>query len=298
MLALLLGVLAWAVIGQDEDAGSRIGAASPTPQGGAANLDLVTRTGPFAPTLDEVYEDIPDYYTDGCQLTTEDDAPLPAGDCEYGPADGTPVAVLGDSKVGQWMPALQRIAEVENWRLLFYSRSSCPFATDAVDPECASFVEQVASRLGGEQQVPLAILSHVAPADAVAASEAALLTQLHEAAGTRTVAIADTPQPGIEIPECLAAADDYWLDCGFPRHDGSGTPVLRAVVEAVPEAKLLSMNDVICSTGERCAPVMDSVLLYRRGSHLTKTFVDAITPVLHQRLIDAGVANGPVIEPD
>jgi hypothetical protein len=202
----------------------------------------------------------------------------------------------GDSKIGQWMPALQRIAEVERWRVLFYSRSSCPFATEADQTNCSRFVERVFTQLRDEEKPKLIFSSHISRTDPVIRSESALLTQLHTAIGTRAVLLADTPQRGkSSIFDCLRAATDYVADCSFRKNDGSGTPALRAIAQQVPDAVFVTMNDVVCPTTATCPPVLDHILLYRAGSHLTKTFINALTPTLHRRLIEAGVAKGPVI---
>lgn len=259
--------------------------------------DSVTRSGPYHPDGVAIGTDEPDYYRDGCRIRSTDDIVPPAGSCRYGDPAGAPVAILGDSKMGQWMPALQRIAVIEKWNLVFYSRSSCPFATVDVSAACARFVDEVRQRLLDRERPRLIFVSHIAHSEPVVTSETAALTSLHAATGAIVVVVEDTPQPGREsVPACLAAARDYWLDCALRKNDGSGTPGLRRVAAAVPDARLITLNDVICPTSERCPPVLDRIALYRGGSHLTRTFVEALTPTLHQRLIEAGVASGPVVD--
>ncbi|MEI2774944.1 MAG: SGNH hydrolase domain-containing protein [Tetrasphaera sp.] len=258
--------------------------------------ESVTRTGPYHPVGPATFTDDPDYYDDGCRFLAVATTPPAPGTCHYGVSGGTLVAIVGDSKIGQWMPALQRIAAVENWELLFYSRSSCAFATEGVTDSCASFAGKVFARLRDQDRPRLVFVSHIARSDPVVASETDQLTQLHKSAGTRAVVVEDTIQPGREsVPACLAAASDYWLDCAVRKNDGSGTPGLRQVAAAVPDARLISMNDIICPTATQCPAVLNRIALYRAGSHLTRTFVDAVAPILHQRLIDAEVASGPVL---
>lgn len=255
-----------------------------------------TRSGEYHPSGGAAFADEPDYYADGCRFSVEVDTPPPIGRCVYGDPQGVPVAIVGDSKIGQWMPAIQRIAEVEHWRLLFYSRSSCPFATEADQETCSRFVAQTLPRLRADEKPRLIFSSHISRTEAVIRSESALLTELRTAIGTRAVLLADTPQRGrSSLPDCLRAATDYVTDCSFRKNDGSGTPALRAIAQQVPNAVFVSMNDVVCPTADRCPPVLDGILLYRAGSHLTKTFINALAPTLHWRLIQAGVARGPVV---
>ena len=83
--------------------------------------------------------------------------------CEYGSAQATAagrgsptVAVVGDSKIAQWMPALQPIAERNGWRLVTYTKSDCGFHT-AIPPHegeeytaCVEWNQQVLARLTAE----------------------------------------------------------------------------------------------------------------------------------------------------
>ncbi len=257
----------------------------------------VTLTGAYAPAGKAAFADEPDYYRDGCRIGEDSPAPA-AGSCRYGVPGGTTVAILGDSKMGQWMPALQRIAEVESWSLHFYSRSGCPYAVSGVTPVCADFVRLVGERLRTTEQPRLVFVSHVAHASDIADSESALLTELSAATGTRAGVVEHNPQPGKgAVPDGRAGTAEYWIDCNVRKNNGSGTGALRAVAQRVPAAVLLTLNDAICPTTQRCPPVVDRIAVFRAGSHLTKTFVNHLAPLLHERLIDAGVAAGPVLVP-
>ncbi|CCI53996.1 MAG: hypothetical protein LKG20_04855 [Tetrasphaera jenkinsii] len=255
----------------------------------------MTRRGAYAPAGAEAFADTPVYYRDGCRFT-EDSAQVPApGTCHYGTPGGRRVALVGDSKIGQWLPALQLIAQAERWELLFYSRSGCPYAIEGVSTDCRAFVSTVHERLAATEKPDLVMVSQIGHSTTIAASEAALLAEL-AAAGARVVALADTPQPGrVSLPECLLAATDYWRDCRFRKNDGSGTRTLRDVVAAVPGAVFVTLNDLLCAPADGCPPVLDGIALYRTGSHLTASAVLAFTPALHKRLIEAGVARGPVV---
>lgn len=104
---------------------------------GAAALGDNPRTSPAGRAVDrvkwitpdplEATKDLPVAYADGCQQTASGTAPKK---CEYGVPDGTrTVALVGDSKILQWLPALQEIAKQERWKLVTYTKSACPFAS-------------------------------------------------------------------------------------------------------------------------------------------------------------------------
>ena len=56
------------------------------------------------------------------------------------------------------------------------------------------------------------------------------------------------------------------------------------------QPNVLDLNDALCP--DRCPAVLDDVLVYRRGSHLTVTAVGVLTPLLGQRLLALPAAGG------
>ena len=66
----------------------------------------------------------------------------------------------------------------------------------------------------------------------------------------------------------------------------SGDVDVAAAAE-VPAVKVIDMADVICPDADRCAPVIGNVLVYRQGTHLTRTFVDSAEPQLAAALAKA-----------
>ncbi len=249
-----------------------------------------TRSGPTTPSIQDALVDVPVYYGDGCRIV--DGVDVPPTDCIYGVPDGTPVALLGDSKIGQWLPALQLIAARERWRLIFLSKSACAYSTAGVATDCARYNARVQHRLLTVDHPRLVIYSQVNDKPGQRDGAVPLLRGLH-AAGIRIVALADTPQPHMDVPDCLATASDYYADCGFPRNDGTGTAGMKDTVARVPGIHFVSLNDQICPGTGDCPPVVDHILRYRLGSHLTTTYVLRLAPILHERLIAAGVATGP-----
>ena len=53
--------------------------------------------------------------------------------CSFGPADAVHTAVLmGDSIGGQWFPAVAKVFDKPDWRLLVLTKSSCPMVDEPV----------------------------------------------------------------------------------------------------------------------------------------------------------------------
>ncbi|MFC7504513.1 SGNH hydrolase domain-containing protein, partial [Nocardioides sp. GCM10030258] len=89
--------------------------------------------------------DSPALYEKGCAVEVYDTG---VKACDSGdPAGGPLVVVVGDSKVAQWMPAIDAIAEANRWRVRIYTKGGCTF-TDTMTfvagepfPECREWGE-------------------------------------------------------------------------------------------------------------------------------------------------------------
>jgi hypothetical protein len=55
------------------------------------------------------------------------------------------------------------------------------------------------------------------------------------------------------------------------------------------DVPMIDLFDVICPT-TKCPPVVGNVMVYRRGSHLSATYVRSLTPQLAKAMAGAGVA--------
>ncbi|MCA0293280.1 MAG: acyltransferase [Actinobacteria bacterium] len=241
----------------------------------------------------EAVDDVPQAHRDQCQATADSSD---VKRCEYGPSGAkTQVAVLGDSKMLQWMPALEAIAIRNDWRLILYIKSTCTFADVMVDIDgrpytaCRAWGEEVFGRLAGNERPDVVITSSLRSdalvdgrLDTAALSEG--YARWWRALGVPVIAIADNPQPGGEIYACVADhPTSYMSDCSRPAGPGSGTRALAAAVEMVDTSRLVNLNDVICPGGT-CWPVIGNVLVYRSGSHITATFVNTLIDTLATRL--------------
>ena len=264
----------------------------------AALAPEFTRTGPIDPTPAAAPKDIPGYYDDDCQ-TAEGDS-TPRLDCVYGDADGdVTVALTGDSKAGQWFDALAAIAKAHGWRLELYLKSACALNPSERAPDCLAYNERVTNRLTSDKGrvdyvVTSALLGgeNAAYVDAAAAGYDSYWDRL-ERVGTTVVAISDTPRPGGEEHryECVESHPDDYLECAFPANDGVGSEALRGAVALGTSRTWLDLNPWVCpqTPDGRCPAVVGQVLVYRQGTHITRTYVESMIPVLESRLVAAGI---------
>jgi peptidoglycan/LPS O-acetylase OafA/YrhL len=292
--------------------GSRLGAAAilaedPRDDPAGAPVDRVDW---MTPDPLEATEDVPDLYADGCQ---QDGASVEPVSCSYGSDDAeTTIALVGDSKAAQWAPALQILAEQNDWRLVTYTKSRCSFtaATVTINGEaydsCSDWNRNVLGELTGENRPDYVVTSGgrstavVDQSDSASALDAvgSMVAGMHETwdvligAGVQVIVIADTPDTGFNVYECVSENADRLTNCTYSRQEsqGTGVPAQQQATGSRDDVAYIDLSDAICPTA-RCAPVIGNVLVYRQGSHLTATYVESLAPRLGDALERAmGVA--------
>jgi hypothetical protein len=262
----------------------------------------VDRVDWMTPMPAQATSDVPTEYADGCQqvFAKGDALECTAGD----PAGRTTVAVVGDSKATQWLPAIRMLAEQNHWRVVTYLKASCSFSESVPQADgkpyetCATWNREVLARLKAARPDYVITTQGGTKAldengelstDEMIAGLRARWSELM-ANGSRVVVIADNPSPGLNVYECVERNPTRLSACSFPRRryeTSSAAPVLQTAAQGLG-VRVVDLFDAICPT-ERCAPVIGNVLLYRQGSHLTRTYVETLTPRLARALSGAGL---------
>jgi peptidoglycan/LPS O-acetylase OafA/YrhL len=237
---------------------------------------------------------LPDYPTTTCQFGD------PNGDIE--------VALVGNSHAGQWLPALQEIADKRGWHITTYLASRCAMAdlrqqydTRAESTECLDWVRHVSEKVVADHP-DLVVLSNriQIPAEGLPLKESlgpfedgyrAVLDKW-STAGLTVVALQDTPAPvngGLaSIPDCLASHPNDMSACSGSLETWETADPLMDAVAAVgdPNVTALRLNDHICD-GDRCNGVVGGVVVYFDGTHLTATYARTLAPYLAPGLAEA-----------
>ncbi|MBT9255963.1 acyltransferase [Phycicoccus sp. MAQZ13P-2] len=305
---LVVGLGMWAATSsQADDRGARTdaGFTSLTTPPGRDSYDAEPFFSTLTPTAQGATADVPSLYAQGCQTEVEVSTPKPctAGD----PKGSLSVAVVGDSKVAQWVPAVDAIGQERGWKVTSWTKSSCPFVDatvpyqDAPYDACRTWGQEVLKRLTGPDKPDVVITSSVystaydasgtATPDAYRAGLVATWTALEDA-GVRVVALSNTPNPPSDLTpvyECVAQHPDDRAACSWPYEQSPGSAALEAAAKS-SGASWVDMDPWVCPGGE-CAGIYRNVLTYRQGSHITGTFVRILQAPLEERL--AAVVDRP-----
>ena len=247
-------------------------------------------TKPIQPAPSVADQDLPPSYVTGCQRSRNQATVVGREDCISGdPAGAVRVALVGDSKIDQWQPAVDVLGKRHGWRVQNLSKSGCAFTSKDQYTQCNQYN---ASLLDSMLAIPpdLLITSSMMFVADSAPGMADYLTQL-QGRGTKVLIIADTPAPPNEssVYLCAEKVDDV-TECEFETNQGTGTHQLREVHERLTGATMINLNRWICPPGrDTCPVVVGDVFVYRQTSHLSNTYVQTMTPLLERELVAAGV---------
>ena len=97
--------------------------------------------------------------------------------------------------------------------------------------------------------------------------------------GTSVIAIRETPEMGIDVPDCLSTRGADLTDCGRPAATAlaAEAPTIQATRTTDGRVGLVDMTDLLCPDA-MCAPVLGDVVVYRDAHHLTRSYT--LTPGL------------------
>jgi peptidoglycan/LPS O-acetylase OafA/YrhL len=217
------------------------------------------------------------------------------------PAAATTLAVFGDSHVLQWLPALDRVATANDWRVVTFIKASCsPADIQNVDwllgrrfYECEQWREAALGMLAdlrpdmvvvSAKQWYLSGNGGTIPVTATTwrAGMERTLSRL-TASGQPVIYVRDTPIPGFNIPECLSRRE--WQPriyapsrCVFTRDSALNADIYaleQDVISGYPSVHMADFTASICPQ-ELCQPEKDGLVIYRDDNHLSTEFVEQL----------------------
>ena len=249
------------------------------------------------PSLEEASADNPEIYDNGCHRSQ---ASTDAGGCQVGENPEAPLVFLfGDSHAASWYPALAELAAEGTIRLDTNTKSSCssvdvPFVLEGIDyVECDQWREGVLERIDQEQP-DLVLLANYGAAeqelkggneDYVARWQEGMESTIGAIDGPEVAVIADVPEQGETAAVCLSAHLDDARECAAPRDTAFDPELTRAEQDAAEAtgARYVDMTEYLCNE-ETCPTIIDNVLVYRDGHHLTAEFSTRMARPLWEEL--------------
>ena len=262
----------------------------------------------MVPRPEDAIADRPGYYEQGCEVPITSAGTVR---CEFGEPDGAiRVALVGDSKAGQWLPSLEALASEHDWHITTYLRSRCPWSATLTTVgagdaspylSCRDWGQDVLERLRADapdllfttDRPVVGTPDHPRPDTTSYAEIARGMTTYWEkmsAAGTRVVAIRETPEMGTNVPDCISAPGGTIAGCSADAATAlaDSPPAVAATRALHGKVPLVDLTRFLCREGT-CPPVIGNVLVYRDAHHLTRTFSVSLAPYLEEDLMAAGV---------
>lgn len=272
---------------------SQLGAATARPGADASPVDAFAwvRPDPL-----RAGEDRPAADVDHCQVDERATEPVA---CTFGdPTAETTIALVGDSKAMQWLPALEEAARTRTWRIVTFGKSSCPFAavptelSGAAYTACDAWNAKVARTLTSDPPDVVITSGNARAAwsggdrtlgrERLAHGYAARWRSL-AAAGVPVVVIGDSPRSPDDLDVCAALHSRELSRCAFDRDaavGGSGLPVQREAAAKVAQGvSLVDVTPWLCP-GTTCPVVIGNVTVHRPGDHVTATYAATLASVL------------------
>jgi hypothetical protein len=252
--------------------------------------------GPMVPEPALANNDRPDAYADGCWSA----APFTdRKTCTYGHG-ATRVALVGNSHAGQWLPALQVLAERHGWTITTFLVPQCnatdaplKFDTDEKTAGCLAYGQWVREQTAGvkfdlvitsqRQSVGVQSTTGATTVDAAVRGYTSYL-QAWSGAGTNVLVLRDSPDPTRtlqSVPDCLAQHPaDHDACAGTPASWYRMDPLEQAAREAsLPGITTVDVLPWFC-TETRCPAIIGSVVAYSDAIHITATYARTLAPYL------------------
>lgn len=229
--------------------------------------------------------------------------------CVFGDSRGNVhVAMVGNSKTLQWLPALDEVAELNGWRLTVHAKSMCELTSaptrdapsDVTDgfADCDRFNARMLDQLTGDDRPDVLVTAldtlkvhqddprlPAARVDALRREGVVRYWEQVRDAGVEVVVLAATPRLPIDVPECLEAVG-VPARCTVPRAQAYAsvwkTEEAKDATRAAGVA-FVDLNDLLCP-GAVCEPVIGGLTVYRDRHHVTASYMESLAPALADRL--------------
>ena len=231
----------------------------------------------------------PIVYGDGCHVNN---GQTQSPDCTYGEKRAKRKIVLfGDSHAAQWFPALEEISKKENFELISLTKSACPGPAvlkvdsgEYTNADCFAWRENSFKRI--EKLKPYAVIfsgfQHFQIPNGYSSRREwwqqgqRKTFKALQGNARHIIYLTDTPHPEQDIPNCLAGG--VIAQCNDTK---PSEPI------SIPGLKSINPTPWLCD-GE-CKSVINGIVAYRDGSHISRPMSASLAGQLQVALRRVGV---------
>lgn len=225
----------------------------------------------------------PVIYSDGCHLGSSMSIPNP--NCVFGSKDAArTVLLIGDSHAAQWFPALEKIANENQLRLISATKSSCPAtfyhpmgANFRVVSNCVLWQRNILSLI--KQGKPALVVigdltetkypanySDITYAQKWSAGLKSFITAVLSTQ-SKILYLQDTPHPLEDSVACVSNYADNLSHCDLPNVQSRTSLATRSVLKDLGIGTF-DARQWLCSNST-CPAIVNKHNAYRDGSHIS-----------------------------
>ncbi|HTT89099.1 MAG TPA: acyltransferase family protein [Acidimicrobiales bacterium] len=242
-------------------------------------------------------------FFDGCLLSFTDTWAPP---CVFGDIGSpTTVVLFGDSHAAMWFPALDEIANARHWRLVVWTKATCPPAdVTLVSPdlgrtytECDEWRRDVTSQIYSLH--PRLVVLGTAPNydspygiiedGPMWLAGLAHTVRVLRSSGARVMVLGPVESPDWVVPDCLSAhlydvpacnvtPRETHAGPGLVGYDNAGQIAERDAVVSAGGA-FVDVKPWFCAE-TTCPVIVDNLLVFRDNSHITVQYADFLAPLI------------------
>ncbi len=270
--------------------------------GAASKIMVQKEATALAPRPEQAKDDSGEIYARGCPDNYTETVVRPCVFDYRTSPDGPTVVGVGDSKMGQWIPALQKLAEQRHWQLISITKAGCPFSdikrmNGAVEyTTCQVWNQAVIAKIRELKPTLLVttqlefyqtiqngtpVTDRTVNHDELVRGLSARLSEMKQM-GQAVVTITETPRMRVDMADCVSLHLKDLAFCSRARKAALHGLVVPSAAKA-SGTPTVDLNNRLC-TVDRCPAVIGNVLIYRDDHHLTQTYSRTLAPFLEDKL--------------
>jgi peptidoglycan/LPS O-acetylase OafA/YrhL len=262
---------------------------------GARSLDPAyvggsDKSAPLLPTLATAADEWP-RFAGGC---TSSEADL-VNVCTNGKQNAAKtVMIIGNSHAHVWSTPVLSLADKYGWRVETITKGYCPVTVGpapGLPDGCLDFDKDTLKKVLA-MKPDLVVTTSTRTDPSPSGSEfmdpgwVPPVKAINDA-GIPVVAIRDTPRMHEAVPACLEKNPGNFAACGSTTSENyQPSSPDAAVAEQLPATKFLDFSQYFCQD-DVCPAVIGNVMVYKDDNHVTRTYMESLTPYFETEFLAA-----------